>query len=105
VFYRSMSHAYFSLGRYDEAVTWAEKAIAYTPDYTKGYAFLAAAAAMKGDRARARSAIDEFRRLQPKYDSAVAFRASMMPGEVRMFDATPRFWEALQRAGLPYVQT
>jgi TolB-like protein/DNA-binding winged helix-turn-helix (wHTH) protein/Tfp pilus assembly protein PilF len=99
IFYRSMAHAYFSLGRFDQAVTWAEKAIAHSPRYAKGYVFLAAAASLKGDQARAKSALEEFRRLQPKYDSVAAFRAHLMPGEVRMFEATPRFWEALQKAG------
>ena len=46
-------------------------------------------------------AVAQFRRLQPKCSSIAAFKQSMMPGEVRMFDATPRFWEALQKAGLP----
>lgn len=101
VFYRGMAHAYFSLGRYGEAVAWSQKAVGHTPAYVKGYGFLAAAAALAGDGATAANAVETFRRLQPKYGSVAAFRQSMMPGELRMFDATPRFWEALQSAGLP----
>jgi TolB-like protein/DNA-binding winged helix-turn-helix (wHTH) protein/Tfp pilus assembly protein PilF len=100
VSYRSMAHAHFSLGRYDEAVGWSRNAVGHTPTYAKGYAFLAASAALAGDNAAAASAIEAFRRLQPRYDSVVAFRQSMMPGEVRMFDSTPRFWEGLAKAGL-----
>jgi TolB-like protein/DNA-binding winged helix-turn-helix (wHTH) protein len=100
VFYRSMAHAYFSLGRFDEALSWSQKAVGHTPQYVKGYAFLAAAAALNGDSATAAEAVEQFRRLQPKYSSVAAFRQSMMPGEVRMFDATPHLWEALQKAGL-----
>jgi TolB-like protein/DNA-binding winged helix-turn-helix (wHTH) protein/Tfp pilus assembly protein PilF len=100
VFYRSLAHAEFSLGRFDEAVAWSQKAVGHSPSYAKGYAFLAAAAALQGDRATAVGAVDAFGRLQPKYSSIVAFRNSMMPGEARMFDATPRFWEGLQKAGL-----
>jgi tetratricopeptide (TPR) repeat protein len=101
VFYRSLSHAEFSLGRFEEAVAWSQKAVGHSPSYAKGYAFLAAAAAMQGDRATAVGALDAFRRLQPKYSSIAAFRKSMMPGEARMFDATPSFWGGLQQAGLP----
>ena len=100
VFYRSMAHAYFSLGRFDEAVSWSQKAVAHSPKYAKGYAFLAAGAALAGDSTRAADAVEAFRRLQPKYDSVAAFRNAMMRGERRMFDATPQFWEALQKAGL-----
>jgi tetratricopeptide (TPR) repeat protein len=100
VFYRSMAHANFSLGRFDQAVSWSQKAVGHTPTYVKGYAFLAAAAALNGDSSTAASALESFRRLQPKYVSVGAFKQSMMPGEARMFDATPRFWEGLQKAGL-----
>jgi TolB-like protein/DNA-binding winged helix-turn-helix (wHTH) protein/Tfp pilus assembly protein PilF len=101
VFYRSLAHAEFSLGHFDEAVAWSRKAVGHSPSYAKGYAFLAAAAALQGDRATAVGALEAFRRLQPKVGSNAAFRNSMMPGEVRMFDATPRFWEGLREAGLP----
>lgn len=101
VFYRSMAHANFSLGRFDQAMSWSQKAVGHTPTYVKGYAFLAAAAALNADTATATSAQGSFRRLQPKFVSVEAFKQSMMPGEARMFEATPRFWEALQKAGLP----
>jgi TolB-like protein/Tfp pilus assembly protein PilF len=101
VFYRSMAHAHFSLGAFEQAVAWSHKAVAYKPTYVKGYGFLAAAAALHGDTATAARAVETFRRLQPKYDSVAAFRESMMAGELRMFEATPRFWEGLQKAGLP----
>ena len=101
VFYRSMAHANFSLGRFDQAMSWSQKAVGHTPTYAKGYAFLAAAAALNGDSTTAASALESFHRLQPKYISIGAFRQSMMSGEARMFDATPRFWEALQKAGQP----
>jgi adenylate cyclase len=101
VFYRSMAHAHFNLARFDDALAWSRKAVGYAPKYAKGHAFLAAAAALSGDDIAATNAVDTFRRLQPKYGSVAAFRQSMMPGEMRMFDATPRFWEALQKAGLP----
>jgi tetratricopeptide (TPR) repeat protein len=101
VFYRSMAHPCFSLARYDDARAWAQKAVGHTPGYAKGHAFVAAAAALGGDRAAAARAIESFRALQPQLASVAAFRRSLMPGELRMFDATPRFWEALQTAGLP----
>ena len=101
VFYRSMAHAEFSRGRYDRAQEWSQKAVGHTPKYVKGYAFVAASAALNGDQATAAGAVDTFTRLQPEYTSIAAFRQSLMPGETRMFDATPRFWEALQKAGLP----
>jgi adenylate cyclase len=101
IFYRGIAHANFSLGRFGDAVTWSEKAVSHTPQYTKGYAFLAAAAALHGDNAKAKSALNEFQRLQPRYKSISAFRSSMMPGELRMFDATPKFWNALRNANLP----
>lgn len=101
VFYRSMAHAYLSLGRFGEATQWSRKSVAQTPAYAKGYALLAVAAALDGDAATAAGAIDSFRRLQPRYGSVAAFRQSMMPGETRMFDATPRFWDGLAKAGLP----
>jgi len=101
VFYRSMAHACFSLARYDDALAWAQKAVGHTPGYAKGHGFVAAAAALAGNQAAASRAIENFRVLQPKLGSVAAFRHSLMPGEQRMFDATPRFWEALQTAGLP----
>ena len=80
---------------------WAQKAVGHTPGYAKGHGFVAAAAALAGNQAAASRAIENFRVLQPKLGSVAAFRHSLMPGEQRMFDATPRFWEALQTAGLP----
>jgi TolB-like protein/DNA-binding winged helix-turn-helix (wHTH) protein/Tfp pilus assembly protein PilF len=101
VFFRSMAHANFSLGRFGEAQAWSQKAVGHSAGYAKGYAFLAASAALNGDGGTAAKAAESVMRLQPKYSSVAAFRQTLMPGELRMFDATPRFWEALQKAGLP----
>jgi TolB-like protein/DNA-binding winged helix-turn-helix (wHTH) protein/Tfp pilus assembly protein PilF len=104
MFYRSMAHACFSLSRYGEAAAWAQKAVGLSPGYVKGHAFLAAAAALQGDPTTAAGAVDRVRSLQPKFDSVASFRQSLMPGELRMFDATPRFYEGLHNAGLPTAQ-
>jgi tetratricopeptide (TPR) repeat protein len=101
MFQRSMAHAYFSLARYDEAAQWARKAVGLAPAYVKGHAFLAAAAALQGDPVTAAGAAERVRALQPAFGSVAAFRHSLMPGELRMFDATPRFYEGLRSAGLP----
>lgn len=56
--------AFFS-GSYDDAVAWARRAVRSKPQYLPGWTYLAAALALSGHLAEARTAIDKHRTLGP----------------------------------------
>jgi TolB-like protein len=92
------AHAHFFLGRYDEAVSWAAKALQDNPDYQPGLRIAAASNAMAGRLERANKAVARLRQLNP------TLRVSTLKdvlGPFRRAEDISRYEEGLRRAGLP----
>src|SRR4029077_4384357 len=92
------AHAHFFLGRYDEAVSWAAKALQDNPDYQPGLRIAAASNAMAGRLERANKAVAPARQLNP------TLRVSTLKdvlGPFRRAEDISRYEEGLRRAGLP----
>ena len=92
-----MAYANFLLGRYDEAASWAARALQDNPDYQPGLRITAASHAMAGRPAQAHEAMARLRQLYP------ALRVSALRdllGRWRDEDFS-RYEEGLRQAGLP----
>ncbi len=85
-----------SLGRYEEAIGAAQRAIRLVPDNPTFRRQLASAYARQGCLDEARRALQDYRWLEPDHTIADASKVStMIPGH------RERFLEALRKAGLP----
>jgi len=91
------AHAHFFLGRYDEAVSWAAKALQDNPDYQPGLRIDAASNAMAGRPEQAHKAMARLRRLNPVLRVS-NLKAVLGPWRA---DDLARYEEALRQAGLP----
>jgi TolB-like protein len=92
------AHAYFFLGRYDEAASWAAMALQDSLDYQPGLRIAAASNAMAGRPEQAHKAMARLRQLNP------ALRVSNLKdvlAPIRRAENLSRYEEALRRAGLP----
>ncbi len=94
--YHGISLAHFCAGRYDDASSWAEKALGEAPNYAPALRALAAADVFAGRLERAKGAIARMRELDLYGISDVKDRfPSRRPDDVA------RYEEALRQAGLP----
>jgi DNA-binding winged helix-turn-helix (wHTH) protein/TolB-like protein len=91
--------AHFYAGRDTEALAWARRSLAAKPGYAISHAYVAAASASLGDMATARSAIAEFKRLQPDY-SISTFRAEQHGNNADFLRQRDRLYRNLLKAGL-----
>jgi adenylate cyclase len=92
------AHAYFMMGRYDEASQWAAMALRDAPDLQPGLRIIAASKALAGLLKPAEIAVARLRRLNP------ALRVSSLKdvlGPYQRPDDVARYEEGLRRAGLP----
>src|SRR5258706_10564889 len=90
--------AYFFLGRYDEAASWAAMALQDRPDFQPALRIAAASNAMAGRPEQAYKAMARLRQLNP------ALRVSNLKdvrGPYRRAEDLSRYEEGLRRAGLP----
>jgi tetratricopeptide (TPR) repeat protein len=90
--------AHFFLGRYDEAASWAAKALQDSPDFQGGLRIAAASNAMAGRPEQAHKAMARLRQLNP------VLRVSTLKdvlGPYRRAEDLSRLEEGLRRAGLP----
>jgi TolB-like protein len=90
--------AHFFLGRYDEAASWAARALRDNPDFQPGLHIAAASNAMAGRPEQAHKAMARLRQLNP------ALRVSTlkdMRGPYRRAEDLSRYEEGLRQAGLP----
>jgi adenylate cyclase len=93
------------LGNTDEAIRWSEKAVmtnSYSP--SSNYRNLAAALALKGDKAAAQAALAEAIKRQPEWTTIAKVRGQLLgfsdrPKFVELLDRT--MIEGLRNAGLP----
>jgi adenylate cyclase len=95
--YHGISIAHFLAGRYDDASSWAERALGEAPNHAPALGTLAAANALAGRLEEAQKAIARMRELDPAYRiSGVKDRLpSRRPEDIA------RFEEGLRKAGLP----
>lgn len=92
------SHAHFFLGRYDEAASWAARALKDNPDYQPGLRIAAASNAMAGRPEQAQKAVARLQLLNP------TLRVSTLKDVLGPFSRAEdllRYEEGLRRAGLP----
>ena len=92
-----MAFALFLSGRYDEALSVAQKASQERPSYPTPLRVAAASAALAGKQDVARQAIERLREINPAFRVS-NFRA-ILP--LRRPQDLARFEEGLRKAGLP----
>jgi tetratricopeptide (TPR) repeat protein len=98
VFQFSTALAHFCAGRYDEAVSWAARALRSQPDYLGTIRIIAASNALAGRLDEAQKAMTRLRQLNP------ALRISNLEDVLPLFrrtDDRTRLVEGLRKAGLP----
>ncbi len=92
-----LAFAHFFAGRYDEAASWAEKALREQPSWIPALRTAAASYALGGHKQEARQTMALLRQLAP--DIRVSRLKDLMP--LRRPDDLNRFTEGLRKAGLP----
>ncbi|MFY9737284.1 MAG: adenylate/guanylate cyclase domain-containing protein, partial [Rhodoplanes sp.] len=92
-----MAAAHFLAGRYDEASSWAEKALREHPNYLPAIRMSAASHAFAGRLAEAQKAVARMRQVDPAL--RVAGLKDLVP--FRRPEDFARYVEGLRRAGLP----
>jgi TolB-like protein/tetratricopeptide (TPR) repeat protein len=93
----ALALAHFLAGRYDEAVSWAEKAFRHESNYHGTVRILAAAYAKAGKLDQARATIAYLRERNPAL--SLAELKTLLP--VRQAEHRARYFEALTIAGIP----
>ena len=93
----ALAWAHFFAGRYQEAMSWAEKAVREQSNYFPALSILAGSCSMAGREAEARSTLESLRRLDP--DLRISTLGEAFP--IRRPEHFARFAHALQKAGLP----
>ncbi len=97
-FQSAAAHAHFFAGRYDEASSWAAKALRENPDHTTALRMAAASHALAGRPEEAQKALARLRELVP------ALRVSNLRdvlGPYRRPEDIARYEEGLRKAGVP----
>ncbi len=92
-----MAFAHFFAGRYDDAASWAEKALREQPDWVPALRTAAASFALAGNLEGAQRAMGRMRVLAPQI--RVSNLKDLMP--LRRSEDLTRFTEGLRKAGLP----
>jgi TolB-like protein len=91
------AHASFFAGRYDEALSWAQKALRDQPNFMTTHRIAAASNALAGRLEEARQTMARLRQLDP------ALRVSNLMDQIplRRPDDLARYQDGLRKAGLP----
>jgi TolB-like protein len=89
---------HFFAGRYDEALSWAEKALQESPNYHTALRYSAASSALAGRLEDAQKTMARLREIDP--DLRVSDLRDMIP-PVRRPEYYARWVEGLRKAGLP----
>jgi tetratricopeptide (TPR) repeat protein len=89
--------AYFLAGHYDEASSWAERAVRERPSFPAQLRIAAASHALAGRLAEAQKAVARFRELDPEF--RVSDIEAVAP--FRQSEAVARYIDGLRKAGLP----
>jgi TolB-like protein len=89
--------AYFFNGCYDEALSWAQKAVRERPNWPDGQRLVAAAAALSGRSKEAQQAIARMREMDPNWRLSNVRKTALF----RRPEDHAKYVEALRKAGLP----
>jgi TolB-like protein/tetratricopeptide (TPR) repeat protein len=92
-----LAFAHFFASRYDEAASWAEKALHEQPGWTPALRTAAASYALAGRKQEAQEAMARLRQLAPEI--RITRLKDLMP--LRRPEDLNRFTEGLRKAGLP----
>jgi len=92
-----MAFAHFLAGRYDEASSWAQKALHEQPNYPTANRILAASYALAGHLGEAQQAMSRLRQLDP--ERRISNLSDVLP--VRRPEDLAKFADGLRKAGLP----
>ena len=95
---QGIAHAHFFAGRYDEALTWAKKALRGLPDFHIALRIAAASCALAGRDEEAKKLMARLLEIDP------ALRTSNLQnllGPYRQPEYPAKFADALRKAGLP----
>ena len=95
-YYVHFGNAYRHVGKYDEAISWYNKALQISPNVQNAYVGLVTAYSLLGREEEARSAARELLRLSPKF--SVEHYAKMLPYKNK--EKVTRFADALLKAGM-----
>jgi adenylate cyclase len=94
----AMAHALFFLGKYDEAMVWAERSLRENPDAHGGLRILAASAAFANLTDVAQEAAKRLHSIDPEF--RVSRLASYL-GPYQKVEFLAKYAEGLRLAGLP----
>jgi tetratricopeptide (TPR) repeat protein len=94
-----MALAHFAASRYEEASSWADRAIASQPDYRPALCIKASCCVYLGRGEEARDWVKRVRRLRPGLTIA-RFRQALKPNMPEK-EVLARYAEGLRQAGLP----
>ena len=89
--------AHFLAGRYDDASSWAQRALQARPSYPSAVRLVAASSALAGRSEEARQAVERLRQVDPTL--RVSNLKDRLP--LRRPDDLTRYQEGLRKAGLP----
>ena len=92
------AHAHFFAGRYDEASSWAAKALRERQDFLSAWHMAAASAALAGRTEEAKKACSRLRQLDPALRVS---NLSKLLGPYRRPKDRARYEDGLRQAGLP----
>jgi TolB-like protein len=92
-----MAHAHYVAGQFDEAVTWAKKALAQNPRFATALRYLAASLAKLGKSEEAAEAMRDIRRHEPQLTLSLLRKRIMFMEE----SVWQKFAGGLRLAGLP----
>ena len=95
--FSAMAWPHFLMGRYDEAASWARRALQENSDYLPAVRILAASEALAGHALEAQKTIERLRKLQPEL--RIADLEHQVPLR-RPIDAA-KYADGLRKAGLP----
>ncbi len=95
-YYHNLAYAYLILGKNEEAITAARKALYIQPDNILAHLALVSSYSLLGREEEARAEVGEVLRIDPKY--SVEEREKRSTGKNR--DFTKKYYDSLRKAGL-----
>jgi tetratricopeptide (TPR) repeat protein len=95
----AMAHAHFFAGRYEEAASWAAKALRELPDFHDALRMTAASNALCGRTEVAQKAVERLRQLDPSL--RVSKLREVYQGPYRWPEYHELYEEGMRKAGLP----
>ena len=92
-----LATSYNFIGKYDEAIFWAEKAVQQNPKSLIGHVVLCSIYSSAGRMEEARKEASEVLKINPKYSVSRAEKTNPLKNQADK----KRYFDALRKAGLP----